>query len=101
MSIVEVSMVPIGTSTTSVSQYVTKAIRVLRKHEAVTYELTSMGTIIQGELEDIFIAIKAMHESVFDETVRRVYTRIVIDDRRDKSTSIRAKVISVQQKLGD
>jgi len=99
MPIAEVSIVPIGTSTTSVSEYVARALRVLTKQEAVAYELTSMGTIIQGELDDIFTAIKAMHESIFDEKVHRVYTRIVIDDRRDKLMSISEKVGSVQKKM--
>jgi uncharacterized protein YqgV (UPF0045/DUF77 family) len=40
-----------------------------------------------------------MHESGFDEKVRRVLTRIAIDDRRDKPSTREGKVRSVQSKL--
>ena len=98
MAIVEVSVVPMGTGTTSVSDYVTRAIKVVENQTKVIYGLTPMGTILQGDLDDIMQVIRKMHESAFDDIVQRVYTRIVIDDRRDKKASMADKVKSVQSK---
>ena len=47
MAILEISVVPIGTKETSLSSYVADCIRILKK-EKVHYELTSMGTNIEG-----------------------------------------------------
>ena len=99
MAIVELSIVPIGIESTSMSAYVAGAIKVLEK-TALQYELTAMGTIISGDLDGILKAIRQMHESCFDAGAMRVLTRISIDDRRDKKRSTEQKIRSVQEKLG-
>ncbi len=96
----EVSITPIGTKTPSASEYVAKAIKVLRQQKGVKYQLTAMGTLLEGELSEVFDAVKRMHESVFDEEVKRVVTSITIDDRHDKKLTIDYKVQSVMEKLG-
>ena len=101
MAVVEVSIVPLGTETTSVSQYVARAVKVLQSGKDIKYELTSMGTIIEGDLEYLLTLVRKMHEAVFDARVSRVVTTIKIDDRRDKISSISSKVESVKKKLGD
>ena len=88
-----------GTGKTSVSEYVAKALKVLRSEGDIKYELTSMGTIVEGNLDKIFNLAKKIHEAVFDEKVLRVVTIIKIDDRRDKPLSIEGKIKSVQKKL--
>ena len=49
MAIAEISVVPLGTKTPSVSRYVARAIKVLEKQKEVKYEITAMGTIIEGD----------------------------------------------------
>jgi len=99
MAIAEVSIIPIGTDNPSVSKYVAKAINVLQQKEAVNYELTSMGTIIEGDLKDILDVITKMHETPFILGAKRVVTNIKIDDRRDKIITSSGKIESVKQKL--
>ena len=101
MAIAEVSVVPLGTKTPSVSQYVALAIKVLEKEEGVRHETTAMGTIIEGDLDRILAVVKKMHEEVLGEGVARVVTTIKIDDRRDKAHSIKAKLDSLRDKLAD
>ena len=101
MVIAEVSVTPVGTQTPSVSEYVAKAIRALRQEKDTRYELTAMGTIIEGELDKVLRAVRRMHESLFDDGVKRVITTIRIDDRRDKELSMSYKVQSVMQKVGE
>ncbi len=99
MAVVEISIVPVGTKTASVSKHVAAALKVLRREKKVVYELTSMGTILEGELDDVLRAARKMHEAVLDGGVRRVVTTIKIDDRRDKPLSMSGKMESVVRKL--
>jgi len=98
MAIVEVSVVPIGTAKTSVSEYVAGAVTIL-KDSGMKYKLTPMGTIIEGELKDVLAVIEKMHESPFQKNAERVYTTIKIDDRRDIKAEMDNKVMSVMEKL--
>ena len=92
----EINIIPMGTPTSSVSKYVGKALRVLKKEKRINYELTAMGTIIETESLDLLLKIaKKMHLAEFSEKIRRVVTTIKIDDRRDKKSNIKEKVDSV------
>ena len=99
MVIAEVSIVPLGTKTPSLSKHIARAFRVLREEKNIKYELTSMGTIIEGDLGDILRVVRKMHESIFDGKVMRVGTTIKIDDRRDKTLSMRGKIESLSKEL--
>jgi uncharacterized protein (TIGR00106 family) len=99
MAIAEVSVVPLGTKSPSVSQYVARTIKVLEQEKGVKYETTAMGTIIEGDLDEILAVVKKMHEGMFGEGVARVITTIEIDDRRDKAQDMRAKLDSLRKKL--
>lgn len=100
MAIAEVSIVPLGTKSPSVSRYVARAVKVLQEEKDIKYELTAMGTIIEGDLDKILMVVRKMHEETFGEGVARVITTIEIDDRRDKASSISSKVESLVEKLG-
>ncbi len=99
MAVAEISIVPIGTRTTSVSKHVAAALKVLRKEKKVVYELTPMGTILEGELDDVFRAARKMHDAVLAAGARRAVTTIKIDDRRDKLLTMSGKVESVVRQL--
>ena len=97
MAIAEVSVVPIGTKSTSLSSYVAGCLKVL-EGSGLIYELHGMGTIIEGELKEILDVVLKMHEVPFKAGALRVVTSIKIDDRRDKEASAKAKVESVVRK---
>jgi uncharacterized protein (TIGR00106 family) len=99
MAIVEVSVVPLGTRTPSVSQYVARAVKVLEREKDLKYEMTAMGTIIEGDLDRILTTVRKMHEVVFAEGATRVITTIKIDDRRDKPQGMKEKLDSLKKKL--
>jgi uncharacterized protein (TIGR00106 family) len=99
MAIAEISVVPLGTKTPSVSQYVARAVKVLEREKDIKYEMTAMGTIIEGDLDRILAVVKKMHEGTFGEGVVRVLTTVKIDDRRDKAQGMKEKVDSLKKKL--
>lgn len=102
MAIVDVSIVPLGTGSTSLSEFVADCHQeLLKEGQDLKYDLTAMGTIIEGDLDTILSVIKKLHEVPFSRGVKRVSTIIKIDDRRDKSGTISQKIKSVELKLGD
>lgn len=99
MAVAELTLIPIGTKTTSVSKYIAGALDSIGEVEGLTYELNPMGTTIAHEdLKVLYDVIRRMQESVFDEGADRVYSVIKIDDRRDKDYSFEDKVRSVNEK---
>jgi uncharacterized protein (TIGR00106 family) len=95
----ELTIIPIGTSKTSLSEYIAAAVAALDS-DGIKYELTGMGTLLESDdLEKIFSAISAAHEAVFEKGAERVATSIKIDERRDEERTIKDKISSVNQKL--
>ena len=99
MAVIEVSIIPLGTGTPSLSKYIAQAMEALQGEEDVKYELTAMGTIIEGDLERLLALARKMHEAVFAAGVMRVVTVITIDDRRDKKSSASGKIKSLKREL--
>jgi uncharacterized protein (TIGR00106 family) len=97
VAVVQVTVVPIGTGDTSLSKHVAAALKPLDK-SGLKYELTSMATNIEGDLGQVMRVIMEMHETPFRAGVKRVLTRITIDDRRDKGVTIEGKKKSVLSK---
>lgn len=94
MAIVDISVVPIGTKTPSVSEYVKKSIKIIKK-SGLKYHLSPMGTSIEGNLSDIFELILQIHKAQARMGVKRILTTIKIDDRRDKKQTMEDKVKAV------
>ena len=101
MAVVEVSIVPLGTGSPGVSVFVAQCLEVLRQEKNVAYQLTPMGTIIEGDLDMVLAVVRRMHEVPFNSGVGRVVTSIRIDDRRDKALTMQGKLASVKTKLDD
>lgn len=99
MAIVEVSIVPVGTGATGLSRYVAGCIKVLQEERGLQYQLTPMGTVIEGDLDSIFTVIRKMHEQPFNSGAERVLTSIRVDDRRDRKGTMAGKVEAVEKKL--
>jgi uncharacterized protein (TIGR00106 family) len=102
MAIVDVTVIPIGTQTPSVSSFVADIQKVLKEYEKegkIQFQLTPMNTLIEGELPVLFEVIQAIHEVPFNAGIHRVATNIRIDDRRDKKRKMHEKVERVNELL--
>ncbi|MFC2010585.1 MTH1187 family thiamine-binding protein [Chloroflexota bacterium] len=100
MAIIDVGVIPLGTETPSVSKYVAGAVRLLENEKDIKYELTAMGTIIEGDLPNLLSLAQKMHDSAFDAGAMRVVTIIKIDERRDQVATISSKTETVNRELG-
>ncbi len=99
MALMEISVIPIGTSTPSIGDHVAELVKLLDKEKA-SYKLTDMGTIVEGEPGKLFSLAQKLHETPFHKGMKRVFTRIEIDDRRDKKVLMEDKVKGVLKRLG-
>jgi uncharacterized protein (TIGR00106 family) len=99
MAVVEISVAPLGTGSLGVSSYVAACVEVAAA-SGLVYQLTPMGTIIEGDIDEIFAVLRKMHEVPFGRGAQRVSTLIKIDDRRDQGRhGMQGKVDSVTGKL--
>jgi uncharacterized protein (TIGR00106 family) len=97
MVLLEFSMTPL-TKGESISAYVARSLDIIDK-SGLPYQLTPMGTIIEGEWDDVMAVVNACH-IIMSSDCNRISTSIKIDYRAGASGRIKSKVESVQQKLG-
>ena len=90
--IAEVSVIPIGTPTPGLSHYIAACIDILKDTQDIRWEVTPMGTIMEGSLERVLEFAQKMHQAPFEMGVQRVLTTIKIDERRDKPQTMEDKV---------
>jgi uncharacterized protein (TIGR00106 family) len=99
MAVISVTVVPVGTGSTSVSPYVARCHEVLAGAEGIKYRLTPMSTVIEGDLDKVLATVMKLHEVPFEKGAMRVLTTMMIDDRRDKELTMDGKISSVEEKL--
>ncbi len=96
----EISVYPMGTSTTSASFYIAKGIESIQNMEGIRYEINAMGTVLESDnIEKIYDAAKSIMEVVHNLGVNRVEIILKIDSRRDKDKKMEEKIESVKKYL--
>ena len=95
MAIVEVNVVPMGTPSPSISSYIAECYELAKRETGIKHQITPMSTILEGDLDRVMDVVKKMHKVPFGDGVQRVVTSITIDERKDKSSSMEARVESV------
>ena len=98
MIVAELSAVPVGTGTPSVSKYVSVAVKELEKMN-LNPKLNAMCTEFEAsDIEIICTAFENVHNALFEAGAERVVTTLKIDERRDKNSSIKKKILAVTNK---
>jgi uncharacterized protein (TIGR00106 family) len=97
MVLLEFSMSPLDKGE-SVSAYVSRSLDIIDK-SGLPYQLTPMGTIIEGEWAEVMAVVTACFERMRADC-QRISTSIRIDYRAGPGGRLRSKVSSVEQKLG-
>jgi len=96
----EISVYPMGTSTTSASFYIAKGIQSIQNMEGIRYEINAMGTVLESDnIDKIYDAAKSIMEVVHSLGVNRVEVILKIDSRRDKNKKMEEKIESVNRYL--
>ena len=97
MAVVEISVVPLGIGTTSVSKYVAACIDVVANSN-LSYQLTPMGTVIEASsMKEALSIIELAYEQVSD--CERVYSSLKFDIRKNCNNRLKTKIESVEKVL--
>jgi len=94
----EFSIIPVGNGV-SISKYVARAAKIINE-SGLDYRINAMGTVVEGDIDEIFDLIKNCRKAVMED-IQRVVIHIALDDRRDKEPPrIEKKLQSVEEKTG-
>ncbi|MFP4000531.1 MAG: MTH1187 family thiamine-binding protein [Thermoplasmata archaeon] len=93
----EFSIVPLDKGV-SLSDYVSEIVDKVDK-SGIDYKLTPMGTVVEGEWDEVMDLISECHEEMRNYS-DRIETKIIIDDRKDAKNRLSGKIESVEKKLG-
>ena len=97
MLMVEVSMFPIDKGE-SLSKHVSKVLSIIDK-SGLPYRLNPMGTVLEGEWDEVMGVIKKCHAAL-EKGCRRISTSIKIDYRKVKKRRMETKIEAIEQKVG-
>ena len=97
MVLLEFSMSPL-TKGESVSEYVARSLDIIDK-SGLPYQLTPMGTIIEGEWDEAMTVVTACFDAMRADC-DRVGTHIKIDYRTGPGGRLKSKLDSVQRRVG-
>ncbi len=93
--IAELTIVPLGTGSTSLSRWVRIAEQVIEE-SGLEHTLTPMGTCVQGDMDAIFATVHKAHDALVAAGATRISTHIKLDDRPDKDRVMQDKIDAVQ-----
>jgi uncharacterized protein (TIGR00106 family) len=97
----ELTVIGLGRSDPSASEYIAEIQRRLATQDKVGYRLQAMGTELEGSTEDILAVVAELHRVPFELGLPRVYTVLKLDERRDREQTLDDKVRSVTKRLGE
>ena len=95
--LLEFSMTALGKEE-SVSKYIARSLDIIDK-SGVAYQLTPMGTIMEGEWDELMTVVNQCLEKMHSDC-DRVSCQIKVDSRKKKSNCLTNKIKSVETKLG-
>lgn len=98
MALMEISLIPIGTKSSSFSSCVVNAVKIIEE-KGLKYQVTPTATIIEGEVDQLMDTAKAIHQNAITNGTDRVVTNISIDERVDKPISMEQQVEIIEQSL--
>jgi uncharacterized protein (TIGR00106 family) len=97
MVLLEFSMWPVNKGE-SLGAYVARILDIIDK-SGLPYQLTTMGTIIEGEWSEAMAVVTACFEAMRTDC-NRIETSIKIDYRAGSASRLASKIESVEAKVG-
>ncbi len=96
MVLLEFSMSPLGKGE-SVGKFVARSLDIIDK-SGVPYRLNPMGTVLEGEWDEVMAVVKKCYERM-KKDCNRVSCSIKIDYRKGPAGRLDSKVASIQHRL--
>lgn len=95
--LLEFSMSPLDKGA-SVGEYVARSLDIVDK-SGVPYRLNPMGTVLEGEWDEVFGVVRQCYERMAQDC-ERISVSIKVDARKGAGGRLSAKTDSVEQRLG-
>lgn len=96
MILLEFSMSPLGKGE-SVGKYVSRSLEIIDQ-SGLEYRLNPMGTVLEGEWEEVFDVVRACFERMRKDC-NRISCSIKIDYRIGKKGRLTGKIASVEKRV--
>jgi len=96
MVLLEFSMSPLGKGE-SVGKYVARSLDIIDR-SGVAYRLNPMGTVLEGEWDDVFRVVRTCYERMRKDC-NRISCTIKVDYRKGHRGRLEGKVASVEKRL--
>jgi len=97
MVLLEFSMTPLDKGE-SVSPYISRSLKIIDA-SGLDYRLNSMGTVLEGEWDEVMAVVKQCYEAMSADC-NRITCSIKIDSRKGHQGRLQSKIASVEAKLG-
>jgi uncharacterized protein (TIGR00106 family) len=97
MILLEFSMSPLDKGE-SLSEYVARSLDIIDK-SGLPYQLTPMGTIVEGEWDEVMALVTACYKRM-SQDCNRISTSMKIDARAGKSGRLKSKIGAIENRLG-
>jgi uncharacterized protein (TIGR00106 family) len=91
--VAEIFITPLGTGEATIREYIRALVPHLERC-GLAYQLTAMGTLVEGPLDRVLALVKDLHTATFDAAsgTDRVVTHLRLDERRGEPLSLEGKV---------
>ena len=96
MVLLEFSMSPLGKGE-SVGEYVSRSLQIIDK-SGVEYRLNPMGTVLEGEWDEVFDVVRQCYERMSKDCAR-ISCTMKVDYRKGHTGRLSGKVASVEKRL--
>ncbi len=96
MVLLEFSMSPLGKGE-SVGKYVSRSLDIIDQ-SGVGYRLNPMGTVLEGEWDEVFDVVQQCYEAM-KKDCPRISCIVKVDYRKGKKGRLSGKVASIEKRL--
>jgi uncharacterized protein (TIGR00106 family) len=97
MVLLEFSMTPLDKGE-SVSEYVSRSLKIIDE-SGVNYRLNPMGTVLEGEWDEVMAVIKRCFDTMIADC-NRITCSIKVDYRKGRENGLESKMAAIESKLG-
>jgi uncharacterized protein (TIGR00106 family) len=93
LAVAEIFITPLGTGDSTIREYI-RALLPIVEASGLRYQLTAMGTQVEGPVERILDLVRTLHDATFEASLstERVVTHLRLDERRGEPLTLEGKV---------
>ena len=93
LAVAEIFITPLGTGDSTIREYI-RALLPIIEASGLKYQLTAMGTQVEGPVDALLALTRQLHDATFDASkgTDRVVTHLRLDERRGEPLTLDGKV---------